>query len=272
MISFPVSPLFVPANKLDWIEKAVTSEADGLILDLEDSVPIKEKNKTREELTNYLSSQKITTPFFIRTNPLTSKEGKEDLSLLEAVGENFIGLMVPKIEDPAELMGLPETLKVVILVETPSAIENLASLAAEKRVYGIALGGADLSAELGSDMSWDSLLYSRSKIVTHASINGIFSIDSPFMDINDLDQLNEESRKAKSLGFNSKFAIHPNQVETISRNFLPSEEEIEEAKKTLKAFANSDGGAIAVDGKMVDEPVVKLMKKKLILAGLDPDN
>jgi citrate lyase beta subunit len=161
---------------------------------------------------------------------------------------------------------------VVILVETPSAIENLASLAAEKRVYGIALGGADLSAELGSDMSWDSLLYSRSKIVMHASINGIFSIDSPFMDINDLDQLNEESRKAKSLGFNSKFAIHPNQVETISRNFLPSEEEIEEAKKTLKAFANSDGGAIAVDGKMVDEPVVKLMKKKLILAGLDPDN
>jgi citrate lyase beta subunit len=92
------------------------------------------------------------------------------------------------------------------------------------------------------------------------------------MDINDLDQLDEESRKAKSLGFNSKFAIHPNQVETISRNFLPSEEEIEEAKKTLKAFANSDGGAIAVDGKMIDEPVVKLMKKKLILAGLDPDN
>ena len=272
MISFPVSPLFVPANKLDWIEKALTSEADGLILDLEDSVPIKEKNKTRGELTTYLSSQKITTPFIIRINPLTSKEGKEDLSLLEVAGENFIGLMVPKIEDPAELMGLPETLKVVILVETPAAIENLASLAAEKRVYGIALGGADLSAELGSDMSWDSLLYSRSKIVTHASINGVFSIDSPFMDINDLDQLNEESRKAKSLGFNSKFAIHPNQVETINRNFLPSEEEIEEAKKTLKAFANSDGGAIAVDGKMVDEPVVKLMKKKLILAGLDPDN
>ena len=106
----------------------------------------------------------------------------------------------------------------------------------------------------------------------YASINGIFSIDSPFMDINNLEQLDEESRKAKSLGFNSKFAIHPNQVETISWNFLPSEEEIEEAKKTIKAFMNSDGGAIAVDGKMVDEPVVKLMKKKLILAGLDPDN
>ena len=124
MISFPVSPLFVPANKLDWIEKAVTSEADGLILDLEDSVPIKEKNKTREGLTNYLSSQKITTPFIIRTNPLTSKEGKEDLSLLEVAGENFIGLMVPKIEDPAELMGLPEILKVVILVVIPKYVSS----------------------------------------------------------------------------------------------------------------------------------------------------
>jgi citrate lyase beta subunit len=92
------------------------------------------------------------------------------------------------------------------------------------------------------------------------------------MDINDLDQLDQESKKAKSLGFNSKFAIHPNQIETISRNFLPSEEEIKEAKKTLKAFENSDGGAIALDGKMIDEPVVKLMKKKLILAGLDPEN
>ena len=272
MTPFPVSPLFVPANKLEWIEKAATSEVDGLIIDLEDSVPTGEKNQSRKGLAKFLSSKKITTPFFIRTNPLTSREGKEDLSLLGAIGENFIGLMVPKIEESTELVGLPETLKVVILVETPSAIENLVSLAADKRVYGIALGGADLSAELGSDMSWDSLLYSRSKIVMYASINGIFSIDSPFMDINNLDQLDEESRKAKSLGFNSKFAIHPNQVETISRNFLPSEEEIEEAKKTIKAFMNSDGGAIAVDGKMVDEPVVKLMKKKLILAGLDPDN
>ena len=92
------------------------------------------------------------------------------------------------------------------------------------------------------------------------------------MQINDIDQLEEESRKAKSLGFTSKFAIHPSQIETIKRNFLPSEAEIEEAKNIVKAFMNSDGGAIAVDGKMVDEPIVKLMKKKLILAGLDPDN
>ena len=272
MNPFPLCPLFVPANKLDWIEKAERSEADGLIIDLEDSVPLEEKGKARDGLVEYLSSEEISKPFFIRTNPLTSQEGRKDSSSFGTKKNNFLGLMTPKIESLDELKDLPDTLKITLLVETPLAIENLASLASDIRVNGIALGGADLSAELGSDMSWDSLLYSRSKIVTHVSINGIFSIDSPFMDINDLDQLNEESRKAKSLGFNSKFAIHPNQVETISRNFLPSEEEIEEAKKILKAFTNSDGGAISVDGKMVDEPVVKLMKKKLILAGLDPDN
>ena len=129
-----------------------------------------------------------------------------------------------------------------------------------------------MSAELGSDMNWDSLIYSRSKIVLHAAINGVYSIDSPFVQINNMEQLEEESQKAKSLGFNSKFAIHPNQIEVIKRNFLPSDEEIEEAKKILKAYSNSDGGVIELDGKMVDEPIVKLMRKKLILAGLDPDN
>ena len=102
------------------------------------------------------------------------------------------------------------------LIETPLAIKNLESISSDVRIRGIALGGLDLSAELGSDMNWDSLIYSRSKIVLHAAINGVYSIDSPFVQINNMEQLEEESQKAKSLGFNSKFAIHPNQIEVIS--------------------------------------------------------
>ena len=272
MTPFPLCPLFVPANKLDWIKKAETSNADGLIIDLEDSVPPEEKSKTRESLIQYLSSEEVSKPFFIRTNPLTSQEGRKDCSSFSAKKKNFLGLMTPKIESLDELKDLPDTLKIILLVETPQAIENLDSLASDIRVSGIALGGADLSAELGSDMGWDSLLYSRSRIISYASINGVFSIDSPFMQIDDLKGLEEESKKAKSIGFTSKFAIHPNQVEVIRRNFLPTNQEIEEAKEIIKAFANSDGGAIVVNGKMVDEPVVKLMKKKLMLAGFNPDN
>jgi len=269
---FPLCPLFVPANKLDWIKKAERSEADGLIIDLEDSVPAEEKNKTRDSLVEYLSSEEISKPFFIRTNPLTSQEGKKDSSSFNVGIKNFLGLMIPKIENLDELTDVPDTLQIILLIETPLAIENLAFLASDIRVNGIALGGADLSAELGSDMSWDSLLYSRSRILAYASINEIFSIDSPFMQIDDLEGLEDESRRAKSMGFTSKFAIHPNQIEIIRRSFLPTNQEIEEAKEVIKAFANSDGGAIAVNGKMVDEPVVKLMKKKLILAGFNPDN
>ena len=81
MTLFPVCPLFVPANKLDWISKAETSKADGLVIDLEDSVPLSDKRKSRDELARHLSSSHISKPFFIRINSLKSHDGKEDISL-----------------------------------------------------------------------------------------------------------------------------------------------------------------------------------------------
>ena len=92
MNPFPLCPLFVPANKLDWIEKAERSEADGLIIDLEDSVPLEEKGKARDGLVEYLSSEEISKPFFIRTNPLTSQEGRKDSSSFGMKKNNFFRL------------------------------------------------------------------------------------------------------------------------------------------------------------------------------------
>ena len=162
--------------------------------------------------------------------------------------------------------------KIILLIETPLAVKNLDILSSDPRVRGLFLGVADLSSSLGADMSWNSMLYVRSRIVLEAAINGLFCIDSPFMQIDSPRELEAECKMSKSLGFTSKAAIHPSQIKKIRHNFLPSEEEIKEAMKILKAYADSKGGAIAVDGKMVDEPVVELMKKKLVLAGLDPDN
>ena len=269
MNSFPVSPLFVPANKLDWIQKAESSEADGLVIDLEDSVPEDEKIGTREALDNYLSCTEVSKPFFIRVNPLTTTYGEDDINRFKNTFKNFRGLIIPKIENPLELTSLSKDTKAILLIESPIALENLSSLTHDNRVIGLALGGADLSAELGSDMSWDSLLMARSMIVMQASKRGLLTIDSPFMQINDEKLLAEESRKVKSIGFNSKFAIHPKQAKIIKERFLPTEEELEEAKKIIEAYSNSKGGAISVDGKMVDEPIVKLMKKRLWLSGID---
>ena len=269
MTLFPVCPLFVPANKLDWISKAETSKADGLVIDLEDSVPLSDKRKSRDELARHLSSSHISKPFFIRINSLKSQDGKEDISLFNIKNKNFLGLIIPKIENPIELSVLPESLKLVLLIETALALENLSLLSEDKRVIGLALGGADLSAELGSDMSWDAMLLARSMIVLQASKYGLITIDSPFMQIEDINELAQESRKARSIGFNSKFAIHPKQAEVIKESFLPTKEDLEEAQKILKAFSKSKGGAISVDGKMIDKPIIKLMKKRLFLAGID---
>mgnify|MGYP001170738514 CR=1 FL=1 len=268
MISFPVCPLFVPGNKLDWIEKAESSDADGLIIDLEDSVPAKEKSTARKELDDFLISTIINKPYLIRINPLTSEDGPKDLYLAKKTNDNFLGFLIPKIESSTELSLIPESINIVLLIETPSSLQNISLLIEDRRVIGLALGGVDLAAELGSDTSWDSLLTARSTIILQASKYGLFTIDSPYIQIDNLIRLEEESLRAKAIGFNSKFAIHPRQAAVIKNSFLPSENEIQEAKKIIKAFSISEGGAISVDGKMIDEAVVRLMKKRLILAGL----
>ena len=121
-------------------------------------------------------------------------------------------------------------------------------------------------------MDWDSLLYARSKIVLESAINNLFSIDSPFMDIDNLDKLQEESKKAKALGFNGKAAIHPSQVDVIKSAFLPDEQEINEAREIIKAFKNSSSAVMAFNGRMIDQPIILSMEKRLRLVGIDPKN
>ena len=121
-------------------------------------------------------------------------------------------------------------------------------------------------------MDWDSLLHARSKIVLESAINNLFSIDSPFMDIDNLDKLQEESKKSKALGFNGKAAIHPNQLDVIKSSFLPDEREIYEAKEIIKAFNKSSSAVMAFNGRMIDQPIILSMEKRLRLVGIDPKN
>ena len=106
--------------------------------------------------------------------------------MLSSTDLSVSAFMLPKIEDCSLIDNLPE-INIIALLETPNAINNISLIARDKKVKGLALGGADLSASLGSTMDWDSLLYSRSKIVLESAINNLFSIDSPFMDIDNLD-------------------------------------------------------------------------------------
>ena len=247
MIKFPLSPIFIPANKLDWITKTFERGADSIILDLEDSVTETHKKKAREDLYLHLIDNKYEGNLIVRVNPIDQDLGLEDIKKLTDTDLSIDAFMVPKIEDSSFLSKLPE-INVIPLLETPRSIRNITDIASQSRVKGLALGGADLSASLGSTMDWDSLLYARSKIILEASINNLFSIDSPFMDINDLESLEKESKKSKSLGFDGKAAIHPNQLEVIQKSFLPTDEEV----------------------KMIDQPIILSMEKRLRLVGIDP--
>ena len=271
MNKFPIAPLFIPANKLDWIDKTFDKGADSVILDLEDSVPDSEKAKAREELYLYLKDNSFAGSLIVRVNPITDKTGQEDIKTLTESNLPINAFMLPKVEESSHISALPD-INIIALLETPISIKNISEIATQQKVKGLALGGADLSASLGSTMDWDSLLYARSRIVLEAAINNLFSIDSPFMGIEHMDDLEKESQKAKALGFNGKAAIHPAQLEIIKNSFLPNDAEITEAKEIIKAFNQSSSAVIAHEGRMIDQPIILSMEKRLRLVGIDPKN
>lgn len=270
MNKFPVCPIFIPANRLEWVEKTFDKGTDAVIIDLEDSVPKEQKDETRTKLFSYIDSHDFEKTILIRVNPVEGEFGKEDMKILSEVSSKIDAFMLPKIEQTELLNDLPDNL--IALVETPKSIQNLEEIASHKNVIGIALGGADLSASLGSDMSWDSLLFTRSKIVIEAAANNLFTIDSPFMNIEDISSLKKESVLANGLGFDGKAAIHPNQIETITKSFLPNESDIQEAKEIIKLFNSSSEAVIAYKGKMIDMPIVLSMEKRLRLVGIELKN
>ena len=269
MNKFPLSPLFIPGNKPEWISKTFDKGADSVILDLEDSVPFGEKEESRESIYAHLSETSYDGTLIVRTNPISEELGQLDISLLTQSELSIDAFMLPKLEEVSLVNELPD-INVIALLETPKSIRNLEEIAACSKVKGLALGGADLSASLGSTMGWDSLLFARSKIVLEASIHNLFTIDGPYMDIANLESLEEESRKSKALGFNGKAAIHPSQLQVITKSFLPSDQEIEEAQEIIRAFNRSDAAVISFNGKMIDNPIIVSLEKRLRLVGIDP--
>lgn len=260
MKKFPITPIFIPANKLNYIEKAIKHDADGIIFDLEDAVPISEKEMARENLFNFLSSNSLKIPSYIRINDLNDVNGKSDLNLFKSLDFKII---IPKIDTSEVLKNIPDNMSTIPLIETPLVLRNLEGIASNSSVVGLMFGAADYSAALGSDMSWEALLYARSKIIIECSINNLFSIDSPFMITSSQEDLEKECRLSKSIGFNSKAAINPSQINVIKKYFLPTDDEILEAQEIIKEFNKSEKAVFSFNGKMIDKPILRIMENRL---------
>lgn len=277
------SLLFVPGNRERMIAKARTAGADIIVIDLEDAVPPADKRGARKVARAGVESlvadgQRV----FVRVNNVHTKLTRGDL--MEIVRPGLAGVVHPKTDKQQDLRDLdvllreaevrnkvrPGDVAVLPLIESPAAILDLQRIAeAIDRVAGLSLGGEDYATAMGVPRSADALAHARGVIVTVAAANGIAAIDTPFPVIDDAKGLAAEAKRAAAIGFRGKYVIHPDQIAPVNSAFSPTAQEIAEARRIIAAAARAGkqrSGTVAVDGKMVDAPIVERARRVLAVA------
>jgi citrate lyase subunit beta/citryl-CoA lyase len=260
----PRSWLFVPADSERKIAKALESDADAVIFDLEDSVAPAQKDAAREIL-KALPKRSNGPEWWVRINPLGSKFHKDDLKL---IGSAYVhGIVLPKAESGADVIQLAHRTGNIpihaIVTETAASLFGLLSYRDPKSTLAaMSWGAEDLSAALGASSKYNgdgslSFTYqlARSLCLAGAAAAGVQPVDSVFADFKDDKGLKSEAEAARREGFTGKLAIHPAQVPIINAAFTPSAEDIRHAEEIVAAFeAHPDSGVLSVNGKMVDRP------------------
>ncbi len=266
------SLLFVPAIRPDRFDKAAHSGADLMCLDLEDSIPPGRKAEARGLALGYLRKPRPDgARRFLRINTPRRVEGVRDLlALLEAEAWPD-GLMVPKVATAEEIRWVDElvrqggaTLELLPIIETADGLARVEAIAgASDRVACLAFGSADYAAETGADSSWDALLYARGRVVAAAALRRVDAMDGPWLALDDADGLGTETRWVAQLGFTGKMAVHPRQVPVIHAALTPTPARVEDARRVVEAFEAAGGHAVALDGHLLDEPVVAAARRVL---------
>lgn len=253
------SMLFVPGNKPERFAKALASGADSVCIDLEDAVPAEQKAEARAAALGAVSTDRR---IAIRINALSTRAGLADLLAVAEAEHKPALLYLPMVETAGEVAIARAVLGdaavgLVPLIETVQGLDNAAEIAGDPSVAMLMLGGADFSVQLGVTLSWEPLLLARSQLIMACAGAGKAAIDVPWVQFDDLLGLEDETRKAKALGFAAKGAIHPAQIETIHRVMRPTADEIAEAREAEAVFAEAKGAAVRFRGKMLDAPIIK---------------
>jgi len=255
------SLLFAPGSDEHKLRKALESGADAVVCDLEDAVAPAEKVRARGLVAQVLSEEKGGCARLVRINAAETEWFAGDLAAV--AGLELDAIVLPKATpESVEALG-PGEHSVVAIVETAHGLRLAYETACSPRVVALALGAVDLGLELGFEARPDGqeVLFARSKVVLEsaaARIRGPF--DQVYLDVMDAEGLEAECLLARSLGFRGKACIHPDQVEVVNRAFAPSELELDRARRIVEAFERGLGegrGAVALDGEMIDLPVVE---------------
>ena len=268
--------IFTPGLNPEMFPKALASGADMVCIELEDGIAIKDKDEARKNTINALKNLKINNDveLVVRVNCQRTKPGLLDLEAFISSKLNVKALMLPKVKTPDEITFIDDLLTdcnldtdLHVIMETNEALENIYDIAhASKRIVALYFGGVDMAAELRVPNSYENLIYARSKLVHAGASVGIDVIDVPYLDLEDMDGMKKEAELVRNLGFTGKGSIHPKQINILNEVFTPSKEEIIKAKKIIDQFNASDTGLVVIDGKLIEKPVLREMKRRILVA------
>jgi citrate lyase subunit beta/citryl-CoA lyase len=253
----PRSYLFVPATRSDRIAKAVASGADAVIVDLEDAVAPADKTLAREALAGWFAAAPPDAAIYVRTNAADTRWFADDLALCRTAGKKLAGIVLPKAERIEQLARAAAVAPVLPLIETAQGFAHLHKLAYANRVQRLLFGSIDFRVDLGIGDEREGLLYFRSELVLQSRLAELPPpVDGVTTTFDDPAPLESDTRYIKALGFGAKLCIHPKQFETVHRVFAPTQEEIAWARRVLQAAEAAQGAAVALDGRMIDRPVI----------------
>ncbi len=266
------SILFVSALALEGLAGAMKSGADIVCVDLEDAVPPGRKAEGRTAVQAALPQipRNGEVHLAARINSLRSLDGVADmLACLELRQTGLEALVLPKVETHDEVRwagALADEanshLDLYVIVETNDGLENCREIAkSHPRLKALFFGGFDLSTALGSAMAWEPLLYARSRVVHAAASAGIEALDSPFPEVDNLNGLRASAEQAKSLGMVGKAAKHASQIPAITDIFTPQSREIDRARKILELFAVDPTKSLVFEGKLIELPTIKRLRR-----------
>ncbi|MDI6768162.1 MAG: CoA ester lyase [Anaerolineales bacterium] len=276
--------LYTPGDDRHKIEKALTFGVDCICMDMEDGVALNRKTEARTTIARALQeldfgiSEKLA-----RINAVGSGLEKDDIEAVLPYRPD--GIVIPKIEsleqiqwaseiiEAAELAhGWPlNSIRILVGVETPKAILNLKEIASHPRLDALIFGAEDFAASVGAvrtPEAWE-VFYARSAAVTAAAAYGLGAIDMVTIDFHDIEKVRREAEFGARLGCTGKQIIHPNQVQPAQEAFTPDDDAIAHARRLVEAFEEHQAkgsGAFALDGKMIDMPLVKAAQNVLARA------
>ena len=267
----PLTYLFVPGNRPERFGKAIASGADRVILDLEDAVAPADKAAARDAIARWMASagdERL--KVLIRINDSASEWHITDVALAASVAASCV--MLPKCEAASQvatlLAALPNHTSVLPLIETARGLLALQEIAQADGVARLGFGSIDYMADLDIPADSPALHFAAAQLAIASRAAGLASPVAGVTPDLDAAKVSADMAHARSLGFGAKMCIHPAQVAAVLAALAPSAQELAWAERVLKAWGTGTSGAIQVDGKMVDRPVILKAGRIVAQAGL----